>query len=277
MLRQNQNDLDARLPAPLPPDEEPPFPSPWVFSAHRQDALSRLFFDAIEPDESLIFFYTKSGHPLGDHFNRLVVAVGIVQGVGPLLRYDAVGVSTYPMWDRVVRHSIRPDGSEGFLLPYHAYLESTGNADEDERRRALLSEIVVAPEPAHVAEFSYAGEQAGPDVALSTLVRCLEAVRAVRRHGLVAGPWDQREDWLNARIDRVWRQRGAFPGAGGMLEALGCRLGTSLVMELLASGKVGMLETPWPLLDSMLRGQSEPPRPYQLGDRGSWQDLCGAL
>jgi hypothetical protein len=262
MLRQNQNDLDERVPAPLPPDDESPFPS-GVFSAHRQEAISRLFFDAVQPGESLIFFYTKSGHPLGDHINRLVVAVGTVEGVGPLLRYATAGTSTYPLWDRVVRHSIRPEGSEGFLLPYHAYLEPTGDADEDEHRRQLLSEVVVAPEPAHIAEFSYAGEHAGPDVALSTLVRCLDAVRAIRRHGLVAGPWDQREDWLNARIDRVWRQRGAFPGAGGMLEALGCRLGTSFIMELLASGKVGMLEDPWPLVDSMLRGQSEAPSLYR--------------
>jgi ATP-dependent exoDNAse (exonuclease V) alpha subunit len=262
MLRENQNGLDERVATPLPPDEEPPFSSPWVFSASRQEALSRLFFDAIEADESLVFFYTKSGHPLGDHINRLVVAVGTVEGVGPLLRYDSGGAPTYPMWDRVVRHSIRPEGSDGFLLPYHAYLEPTGNADEDEHRRQLMAEVVVAPEGSHIAAFSYAGEHAGPDVALSTLMRCLEAVRAIRRHGLVAGPWDQREDWLNARIARVWQQRGAFPGAGGMLEALGCRLGTSLVMELLANGTVGMLEDPWPLLDSMLRGQSTPPAAY---------------
>ena len=73
----------------------------------------------------------------------------------------------------------------------------------------------------------------------------------------------------------VWRQRGAFPGAGGMLEALGCRLGTSFVMELLASGTVGMLEDPWPLVDSMLRGQSTTPAPYALRGRGGRQDLCG--
>jgi hypothetical protein len=262
MLRQNQDAIDERLPAPLPPDEESPFPSPWVFSAHRQEALSRLFFDQVAAEESTVLFYTKSGHPLGDHINRLVVGVGLVEGVGPMLRYDSTGGSSYPMWDRVVRHSIRPEGRNGFLLPYHDYLKPTGDMEEDERRQALLSQIIVAPEPSHIAAFSYGGEHAGPDVALSTLVRSLEAVRAIKRHGVVAGPWDEREDWLNERIARVWQQRGAFPGTGGMLEALGCRLGTSLVMELLASGAIGMLEDPWPLLDSMLRGQSSPPPSY---------------
>lgn len=262
MLRQNQEVIDERLAVPLPPDEDAPFPSAWVFSAARQEALSRLFFDEVAADQSLMFMYTKSGHPLGDHINRLVVGVGDVEGIGPILRYDAETSASYPMWDRVVRHSIRPTGANGFLLPYHDYLEPTGDVNEDERRRELVIDIVVQPEPAHVSEFSYAGEHAGPDVALSTLVRTLDALRAIKRHGIAAGPWDQREDWLNERIARVWRQRGAFPGAGGMLEALGCRLGTSLVLELLASGRVGMLEDPWPLLDRMLRGDEAAPTPY---------------
>lgn len=262
MLRQNQPAIDERLPVPPPPDENSPFFSPWVFSSVRQEALSRLFFDEVAADESLIFLYTKSGHPLGDHINRLVVGVGAVEGVGQVLYYDSTSGTSYPMWDRVVRHSIRPDGVTGFLLPYHDYLKATGDDEEDERRRTLVSEIAVVPEPSHVAAFSYAGEHAGSDVALSTLVRTLEAVRTIKRHGIASGPWDQREDWLNERIARVWRQRGAFPGAGGMLEALGCRLGTSLVMELLGSGRVGMLEDPWPLLDQMLRGVIAPPAHY---------------
>ena len=262
MLRQNQAAIDERLPIPLASDEDSPFFSPWVFSSARQEGLGRLFFDDIVADESVAFFYTKSGHPLGDHINRLVVGIGTVEGVGPLLHYESTGSATYPMWDRVVRHSIRADGVNGFLLPYHDYLETTGDEEEDQRRRDLLAEVTVVPEPSHITDFSYAGEHAGADVALSTLVRALEAVRAVIRHGIAPGPWQQREDWLNERVARVWRQRGAFPGAGGMLEALGCRLGTSLVMELLASGRIGMLEDPWPALDDLLRGRTAPPAPY---------------
>jgi hypothetical protein len=32
MLRESQQRIDESLPMPLPPDEEPPFTSPWVFS-----------------------------------------------------------------------------------------------------------------------------------------------------------------------------------------------------------------------------------------------------
>jgi hypothetical protein len=41
MLRQNQEAIEDRLPVGLPPDEESPFPSAWVFSSARQESLSR--------------------------------------------------------------------------------------------------------------------------------------------------------------------------------------------------------------------------------------------
>ena len=62
--------------------------------------------------------------------------------------------------------------------------------------------------------FSYFSEHAVPDVALSTLVRCLDAVRKIRQHGIAEGPWEAREEWLNEQIARTWIDRGAFPGLG---------------------------------------------------------------
>jgi hypothetical protein len=117
MLRESQERIDDSLPTPLPPDEDPPFESPWVFSAARQQALSQLFFGRLTAGQSLVFFYTKSGHPLGDHINRLVVGAGEIIKVGPMITYDVSGKgATYPMWDRIISHSIRPDGHKGFLL-----------------------------------------------------------------------------------------------------------------------------------------------------------------
>ena len=88
MLRGNQDAIEAGLPEALPPDVEPPFPSAWVFASARQEALGRLFFDEVGAHESLLFCYTKSGHPLGDHINRLVVGhrVGHRGGSYALLR-----------------------------------------------------------------------------------------------------------------------------------------------------------------------------------------------
>jgi hypothetical protein len=114
--------------------------------------------------------------------------------------------------------------------------------------------------------FSHVGEHASHDVALSTLVRCLESVRKIRAHGIASGPWDKREEWLNAKIHTVWQDRGAFPGAGAALEALGMRLGTSMVLELLASEAIKASDDPWPRFDAILRGRKRPPQKAYQAD-----------
>jgi hypothetical protein len=279
MLRESQQRIDETLTTPLPPDEDPPFSSPWVFSPARQEAISRLFFDRLTAERSLVFFYTKSGHPLGDHINRLVVALGQITTIHPMTTYERVPGRgpQYPLWDRRISHSVRPDGHRGFLLPYHDYLESTGDPEEDARRIQLLEDIAVVPEPSNIMAFSYAGEHSAPDVALSTLVRTLEAVRAIRRHGVASGPWERREEWLNDQIAEVWADRGAFPGAGSVLEALGMRLGTALVLELMSAGDISSADDPWPMLDSILRGERKPPQHAYTGDIAATAKTWSAL
>ena len=277
MLRKNQKKLDDSLPTPLPPDEEPPFPTPWVFGCARQEAISELMFGRLTEEKSLAFFYTKEGHPISEHIPRLVVGVGRVVKIGKLLRYDSTRKTTYPLWDRNIRHSIRFDGHDGFLLPYHDYLEPTGDQEEDARRRKLLSEIAVTVDPGHMKEFSHAAELASPGTALSTLTRCLKALTLVRGHGIAKGPWEKREEWLNSQIAAVWQDRGAFPGTGAALEALGMRLGTSLFLELLSANVLHSNDDPWPVIDNILRGKRKPPQSAYAGDieaiRSTWEVL----
>ena len=266
MLRESQERLDESLAVELPPDEPSPFPSAWVFGRARQEAICDTFFGRLTPGQSLVFFYTKSGHPLDEAISRLLIGVGRIDWISKLLLYESATRSTYPLWDRLFTHSIRPDGADGLLLPYHDYLEPTGDPAEDQRRRELAREIAVVPEPSHIAAFSFAGELGTPDIALSALVKCLESVRLIRTHGIAKGPWERREEWLNAKIAETWKSRGAFPGAGAALEALGMRLGTALVLELSASGRIKDLEDPWPLLDALLRGREKAPQPAYAAD-----------
>ena len=278
MLRQNQEWLESQLPVPLPPDDVPPFPSPWVFGSERQKAIGDQFFGQIRPGQSLAFFYTKSGHPLEEAYSRLVVAVGTINSLSPTLTYDTKKPGhTYPLWDRLFQHSIRSTGVEGFVLPYHDYLDPTGDAAEDARRRELVKEIAVVPEAVDAMSFSYAGELGSPDVALSVLIKCLESVRRIREHGIAKGPWAQREEWLNQQVAATWRDRGAFPGAGSILEALGVRLGTALHQELVAKGVVASMADPWPVLDALLRGKTQPPQAAYKADlaaaRNTWTGL----
>src|SRR5579884_920145 len=272
-----QEGILERSPDRFPADEEPPFPTNWVFGERRQRALLDLFWGQVK-EGALIFFYTKEGQPISDSIKRLIVGAGLVTKIGSQLEYESLGSKrTPPIWERVVQHSIRPDGADGLLLPYHAYLRPTGDLDEDARRLQMLGEIAVVPDPAHFGTFTYFSEHASPDAALSVLVGCLNAVRKVRGHGVAAGPWEAREEWLNAQIARTWQERGAFPGLGSALEALGMRLGTALALELISSGAISANADPWPVTAAILEGRQDPPSPAYAADlravAGTWAKL----
>ena len=276
MLQQNQEHVDARSPEPLPPDDEAPFHSAWVFGRARQEAIGDLFFGRLTAGSSLVVFYTKSGHPLGESINRLVVGIGRLDKIGPMLRYDVEKGRSYPLWERSVEHSIRPSGAEGFLVPYHDYLEPTGDPDEDRRRAELVHEVAVVPEQANIAAYSYAGELASSDITLSTCVKALDIVRGsapTESHGAVGTARG-----LAQRADRgVWRDRGAFPGLGSALEALGMRLGTALTYDLVATGRLGQDDDPWQLVDAVLRGTAPAPRPEYEPDLAATRRTWAAL
>ena len=278
MLRSEQKAIDEKLPSPLPPDKESPFNSAWVFGRARQEAILNLFSSRLSPERSLVFFYCKEGHPLGDTISRLVTGVGRIIKLDRPKAFDVLDKKpTYPMWDLLFRHSIRPAGHDGFLLPYHEYIEPTGDPAEDARRLGLLREIAVQADPAHMRVFSHVAELAPADVALSTLVRCLGSVRKIREHGIAKGPWERREEWLNEQIAQVWQDRGAFPGLGPALESLGMRLGTALSLDLLSSGMVKSDDDPWPTVDTLLRGKRNPPQGAYADDiqtvRNTWINL----
>lgn len=260
MLRRSQKEIERRSPQPLPADLQPPFPTPWIFGRQRQEAILDMVFGRLAEEKSLAIFYTKEGHPLGEGVRRLVVGIGRITKVGKREHYDTVdGRPGYPLWDRVICHSIRPNEADGFLLPYHEYLAPTGDPAEDARRADLVREIMVVPPEAHIGNFSYGAEMTSSDVALSVLSRALAALRRIREHGIVSGPWQKREVWLNEQLAAVWKDRGAYPGTGSMLEAIGLRLGTALVMDLRANGILQPDLDPWPILDGVFRGKVKAP------------------
>lgn len=150
MLRRSQKDIERRWPKLLAIDTPPPFASPWIFGRQRQEVILDMVFGKLSEGRSLAIFYTKEGHPLGEGIRRLIVGVGRITKVGKRENYDTSdGPTGYPLWDRVISHSIRPDDADGFLLPYHEYLAPTGEPAEDARRLELVREIAVLPPTAH--------------------------------------------------------------------------------------------------------------------------------
>ncbi len=118
MLSARQDEIQEGLPERLPDDQEAPFKngSAWVFGRRRQEGLLENFFAPVEEENPLVFFYTKEGQPISDSITRLVVGVGRVSRIGRPIEYESEGSRAMPpVWERLVHHTIRPEGSDGFL------------------------------------------------------------------------------------------------------------------------------------------------------------------
>ena len=217
----------------------------------------------VTAERSLVFFYTKEGQPISDAISRLVVGVGRVTKVGRAARVRERREQGAPIrcgtgWS-ITRSA--PTGPTAFFsrttptssrpaIPTRTPAGASCCARSPSRRsRRTCARSRISP------------STRPPDVALSTLVRCLDAVRKIRQHGIAEGPWEAREEWLNEQIARTWIDRGAFPGLGSALEALGMRLGTALALELIGTGALASDADPWPVVDALLRGEAAPPQP----------------
>ena len=152
-------------------------------------------------------------------------------------------------WERAVRHSIRPDGGEGFLLPYHQLLEAASEEDAD---------IDLEPFVAHAPEgawdsFSYGCEHVPHDAAIGALLSCDRVLE--RAAAVVAGNWEHHRKWIDARLSELWRLRGPCPGLGSALTAFDVPQG-SLVAYLIAP-LVGENADPWPLVERSFENPRE--------------------
>lgn len=242
------------------PEREPKlgFHSIWVQERSNQLVMLDTFFEAIKPQESLVFFYAKRT-PLTDDPRRVIIGIGRVTGVSGPTEYayqDRPDDGLRSMvWERNVSHSIRPEIGDGFLLPYQELLAlAAGGTDFDPAPYVLH-----APEE-HWDAFSMGSEHVSHDQAVSVLLSAASVIS--RYEELLPGDWDKARSWIDKELNRLWRLRGAFPGLGSALTALGLENGTLIAHEvgakLHADGKEEVRD-PWPLVDEVLRNPAKLP------------------
>jgi hypothetical protein len=132
--------------------EEMGFDTHWVQVKKNQLIMLDTFFSAIQPQESLCFFYAKDT-PLANDPRRVIVGVGLVTSVAAAVeyKYRTQGSHTAVLWDRIVQHSIRPGFTDGFLFPYHEILQLAEAHPEIEP----ASLVAFAPEECW-SQFSFA-------------------------------------------------------------------------------------------------------------------------
>jgi ATP-dependent exoDNAse (exonuclease V) alpha subunit len=224
------------------------FDTSWAQEGTNQRVLLDTFFSAVKADESLVFFYAKRT-PLADDTQRVIVGVGRVKTIGAATEYRYEG-GTRPkgkidgyLWERNIEHSIRPKGTDGFLLPYQQLL-SLAERDDSVDPAAC---VAFAPNEYH-ENYSFGTELLPQDGAIASLLAIEKAIKAMR--DLLEAPWDSYLQWIDAELNRLWQVRGAFPGFGAALCAFGVPHGNLLAWHLVASSEKAV--DPWPLLTAAL-------------------------
>ena len=250
------------------------FKTDWVQTKHNQSVMLDTFFGAIQPQRSLCFFYAKRT-PLIEDTRRVIIGVGWVTHVGEPVeyQYSQQGTLDSLIWERAVQHSIRPSFTDGFLLPYHEVLEYLNeHPDEDPRQF-----VAFAPDE-HFWAFSYASEHVTNDGAIASLLSCAKALEHIQK--IVSGPWDAVLQWIDERLNELWKMRGPCPGLGAALTAFGVENGTMVAHELertLAERDAAGNEDPWPLVETLFSdpGSLQPELHSRIGGslRKKWKAL----
>ena len=223
------------------------FPSAWLQDVDNQSRMLDGFFSAIEPERSLAFFYAKQV-PHTEQSGRVLIGVGWVTNLGQAIEHDYRPGSDHPtrsmVWERTVRHSIRPGtASGGFLLPYHAALE---RASEDPSFDP--EEVVVFAPGEAFDQFSYASEHVTHDQAIASLLAIIEGLQ--RAEVALGVNYGEEIRWSQERLGELWKLRGAFPGLGSALAAFGLDHANLLAYRIVD----GLADTddPWPAVQAAL-------------------------
>jgi hypothetical protein len=216
------------------------FDTDWFQDHRNHRTLLECFWSHVQKEKSLVFFYAKQVPLVEDTGRRVLIGVGRVKKVGNPTEYDyddsCNGKLRSFLWEQMVIHSIRPDFSDGFILPYYEALEKS-----DEGRLFDPAEAVAfAPEDRFV-EFSYATEHVSNDAAISSLLSIRGALqRCSRLFNYESKPYEQ---WIDRELGRLWNKRGPFPGVGVVLSAMGVGMGNFMAQALI--NKVGEDGDPW--------------------------------
>ena len=223
------------------------FRTAWVQDIGNQTRMLDGFFSAIEPERSLAFFYAKEV-PHTEQSGRVLMGVGWVTGYERAIEYDYEPGSDRPtrslIWERTVHHSIRPGRTAGgFLLPYHEALKRAAN-DPSYNPEDV---VVFAPDEAF-DQFSYASEHVTHDQAIASLLAIIEGLQRARNSLDVN--YDKEIRWTQERLGELWKLRGAFPGLGSALAALGIDHADLLAFQI--TDGLSDRDDPWPAVQAAL-------------------------
>ena len=202
------------------------FNTNWVQDARNQRAIFERFYRNINPRKSLVVPYAKQV-PFVEDAKRVIMGIGFIDSVTPPPEHNNTGAGKLRsiLWETMIGHSIRDRRTDGFMLPYRemmAYARENPGFD--------MRCVTVFAEDDYFDEFSYATERLTYDAVISVLLQSIKVLNIVKN--CIPGNWDECIKWANARLVEVWKDRGAFPGAGIMLFAMNFKSGILIAEEI---------------------------------------------
>lgn len=210
------------------PEREPKlnFDTIWVQEAENQKAIFDYFYGDIVENESLCIAYAKQV-PFVEDTRRVVIGIGHVKKIIPAVEHNHTNENSLRSmtWETMICHSIREDHKDGFLIPYRKMM----NYAETHPDFDMASITVFAPDDAF-DQFSYATEHVSYDAVIDVIQSCIKAFSII--NDCLDEDYANVLDWLNRELSKVWEDRGAFPGLGAMLCALGIKQGIFIAKRM---------------------------------------------
>lgn len=217
----------------------------WVQEITNQKALLNCFFEHLQEETSLVFFYAKQV-PFVEASGRVLAGVGKINKIIASEAYEGSNNrfgAAY--WEHMILHSIRNDGKNGFLLPYHsaiAYQQETPSFD--------VAELAVIVPNDKRFEFSYGTEHVSNDSAIRVLLDCIKSLEKAEALGI--GENHQTSiKWIHDEIAKLEKLRGSYPGMGAALCAFGIEKGHFVAAEIINQLKDDK-DNPWLLFEKAL-------------------------
>jgi ATP-dependent exoDNAse (exonuclease V) alpha subunit len=217
----------------------------WVQEITNQKALLNCFFEHLQEETSLVFFYAKQV-PFVEESGRVLAGVGKINKILASEAYEGSNSrfgAAY--WEHMILHSIRKDGKNGFLLPYHAAIEY-----QAENPTFDVAELAVVVPNDKRFEFSYAAEHVSNDSAIRVLLDCIKSLEKAEALG-VGENHQASIQWIHNEIAQLEKLRGAYPGMGAVLCAFGIEKGHFVAAEIINQLKDDK-ENPWLVFEKAL-------------------------
>ncbi len=260
---------NLRLDLDISREAHPDFDSSWLNDADNIEKILGAFKAHLEPQNSLCFIYATHV-PFIEGEEKVLIGVGRISRDFPDLtvyepRRDGPRKNGPEgrAWEMPIQHSIRPNGRDGFLLPYHQILEI---AEQNTELGIEIEPYLAMISPELGEEFSNGSELVSNDGAIAALISLDDSLTKIEQDPVICQYLDfdvqRHRRWIGVELARLGTIRASFPGLGSVLQAIEITKGLPVAIEL--QGKIGGNEDPWPKVAEAFQDPSILPKDLRV-------------